>query len=184
MSEATTTGSGEGASTPRVGAWTDTERVQFLLRVLKSAYSDGKGPDWKTINMPGRTTKALQHQWASVTAQMRDLDIGGHGTPPAKPRATPKKRAPKKTATKSGEGEEGEEANDGEGDDATPKKPTTPRKRGHAITSGEGSAKKRRTPAKKSAAKVEAEDEVDDEVKSEGKVEAKVEDNGDEKDEI
>lgn len=44
----------------------------------------------------------------------------------------------------------------------------------------EGSAKKRRTPAKKSAAKVEAEDEVDDEVNTE----AKVEDNGDEEDEI
>ncbi|KAF6837049.1 hypothetical protein CMUS01_05154 [Colletotrichum musicola] len=182
MSDATTTESGEGASTGRVGAWTDAERVQFLLRVLKSAYSDGKGPDWKTISMPGRTTKALQHQWTSVAAQMRNLDIGGDGAAPAKPRASmsastmltfntdfhlaaPKKRATKKTATKSSEGEEGEEANDGEGDDATPKKPTTPRKRG---------------PAKKSAAKVEAEDEVADEVKTE----AKVEDNGDEKDEI
>ncbi|KAF6842093.1 hypothetical protein CPLU01_00186 [Colletotrichum plurivorum] len=131
MSDATTTESGEGASTGRVGAWTDAERVQFLLRVLKSAYSDGKGPDWKTISMPGRTTKALKHQWTSVAAQMRNLDIDGDEAAPAKPRATPKKRATKKTATKSSEGEEG--------DDATPKKPTTPRKRGPAITSGEKS---------------------------------------------
>lgn len=171
MSDATATGSGEGASTGRVGAWTDAERVsrclctqarfasstnitqvQFLLRVLKSAYSDGKGPDWKTINMPGRTTKALQHQWASVTAQMRDLDAGGDGAAPAKPRsstihfnythslltylAAPKKRAGKKTAAKNEDGEEGDEPNDGDGDDGTPKKPATPRKRGPAITSG------------------------------------------------
>lgn len=72
------------------GSNTDSRlQSQLLLRVLASVLPEGKGVDWKNVNMPGRTQKALQHQWTTVLAQIRDLNIGGDGTvtTPAKPRA-------------------------------------------------------------------------------------------------
>ncbi|KAF4823709.1 hypothetical protein CGCSCA5_v001381 [Colletotrichum siamense] len=163
----TATADGGEGSGARAGAWTEAERSQLLLRVLASVLPEGKGVDWKNVNMPGRTQKALQHQWTTVLAQIRDLNIGGDGTvtTPAKPRAA-RKKTPKKAAG-AADGEGGDEANEGD-EDGTPVK--TPKKRG-AASAGEGSAKKRRAP-KKSTPKVEDEaEEEDGEAKAEENVE-------------
>ncbi|GKT48644.1 uncharacterized protein ColSpa_08825 [Colletotrichum spaethianum] len=141
----------------RVGAWTDTERFQLVLRVLATHLPDGKGVDWKSINMPNRTLKAMQGQWTSITAMMREINAGDGGdasTPKAK---TPRKKAaPKKkaaaTETSENDNEDiGDDQNDGEN-----KKTVTPKKRA-AATDADGTPKKRRSPAKKSALKAEPE---------------------------
>lgn len=40
---------------------------------------DGKGVDWKNVNMEGRTLKALQGQWTAIIAQMREINTGENG---------------------------------------------------------------------------------------------------------
>nr|XP_036588356.1 uncharacterized protein CTRU02_01408 [Colletotrichum truncatum]KAF6799729.1 hypothetical protein CTRU02_01408 [Colletotrichum truncatum] len=157
------TNAGEGPSSLRAGAWTDTERNHLMMRILASLLPDGKGVEWKNINMPGRTVKAMQNQWTTILAQMRELNMGGDESSPSKPRAcesilsTQKKNMPKKAVAAA------ESKNADDISDDTPKKPNTPKKRG-ASTIAEGSVKKRRTPAKKTPVKVEA-DKTDDEVK-------------------
>ncbi|KAL0944361.1 uncharacterized protein CTRU02_202248 [Colletotrichum truncatum] len=158
------TNAGEGPSSLRAGAWTDTERNHLMMRILASLLPDGKGVEWKNINMPGRTVKAMQNQWTTILAQMRELNMGGDESSPSKPRAcesilssSQKKNMPKKAVAAA------ESKNADDISDDTPKKPNTPKKRG-ASTIAEGSVKKRRTPAKKTPVKVEA-DKTDDEVK-------------------
>lgn len=60
-----------------------------MLRVLATLLTDGKGVEWRKIEMEGRTLKAMQGQWTSILSQIRDLNISGDGasTTPAKPRA-------------------------------------------------------------------------------------------------
>ncbi|KAF9881807.1 hypothetical protein CkaCkLH20_00953 [Colletotrichum karsti] len=168
---------GEGSSKAvRAGGWTEGERLQLLLRIIASILPDGKGVEWKKIEMEGRTLKAMQGQWTAIQAQIRDLNINSDSpATPAKPRA-PRKKTPKKAAKSDGD----EDANDDEGAEEadTPKKPVTPRKRGAAATATDGSAKKRRG-GKKAAAKAEEDDEQEKEEKTDEKV--KPEENADEK---
>lgn len=131
---------------------------QFLLRVLASVLPEGKGVDWKKVNMPNRTPKSLQHQWTTVVAQMRDLNVGGDGALPAKPRTrgspcpspaevdiltnisvARKKAVSKKAVAKAAaEGDDGEDDGEDDGKDGEEekKKPVTPKKRGAAANSG------------------------------------------------
>ncbi|TEA21804.1 hypothetical protein C8034_v005449 [Colletotrichum sidae] len=132
------------ASGGRVGAWTDAERYGLLLRIVKNALPEGKGPDWKTLTMPGRTTKALKHH--------------GDAAVVSKARATSKKSAKKATAAGDDDGEA-----EGEADEAAETPNKTPRKRA-AATKADGTPKKRRTPAKKTPAKVETDDEENEEM--------------------
>ncbi|TDZ25783.1 hypothetical protein Cob_v000799 [Colletotrichum orbiculare MAFF 240422] len=148
------------ASGGRVGAWTDAERYGLLLRIVKNALPEGKGPDWKTLTMPGRTTKALKHQWGQISAQLRDLDLtaSGDAAVVSKARAASKKSAKKATAAGDDDGEA-----EGEADEAAETPNKTPRKRA-AATKADGTPKKRRTPAKKTPAKVETDDEENEEM--------------------
>ncbi|WQF80257.1 hypothetical protein CDEST_05271 [Colletotrichum destructivum] len=177
----------------RVGAWTDAERL--LLRVLAVLLPDGKGVDWKNINMPNRTLKAIQAQWTSIIVQMRELGMEGEGNtaaPKAKTRKllvhsrsfgipvlmnvfeARKKAAPKQKTAAAGDGQNANEDTGDDQDDEETKKKATPKKRA-AATNADGTPKKRRTPAKKSAPKVENDAESD----NEAAVPKKEEENGD-----
>ncbi|KAK1729554.1 hypothetical protein CaCOL14_007713 [Colletotrichum acutatum] len=165
-------GSEAAPAAGRVGAWTDAERFQLVLRVLATVLPDGKGVDWKNVNMEGRTLKALQGQWTAIIAQMREINTGENGEA-----AAPKQKTPRKTATKkkaAAAAEDGEEANgDQEGSEET--KAVTPKKRA-AATNADGTPKKRRTPAKKAAqSKAQAQAEEAQETEAEAKVEAESE---------
>ncbi|TIC99033.1 hypothetical protein CH35J_005473 [Colletotrichum higginsianum] len=159
----------------RVGAWTDAERYQLLLRVLAVLLPDGKGVDWKNINMPNRTLKAIQGQWTSIVVQMRELGMEGEGNTAAPKAKTPRKKAaPKQKATAAGDGQNANEDTGDDQDDEETKKKATPKKRA-AATSADSTPKKRRTPAKKSAPKVENDAESD----NEAAVPKKEDENGD-----
>ncbi|OLN88301.1 hypothetical protein CCHL11_00424 [Colletotrichum chlorophyti] len=154
----------EGASSAgRVGAWTDTERrlwisivkFQLTLRILATLLPEGKGIEWKNINMPNRTLKAVQGQWTAMVAQMRDLNDGGEGssfTP--KSRGSRKKSTPKKAAAVVEDA--ASEDNNAQDDEAKEKKPITPKKR-TATKSVDGSVTKRKRTPEKPAPKVNPE---------------------------
>ncbi|KAK2063494.1 hypothetical protein LY76DRAFT_632593 [Colletotrichum caudatum] len=148
----------------RPGGWTDSERFQLVLRVLATVLTDGRGVEWKHVQMPGRTLKALQGQWTSIIAQMRDLNTEDGGDVPVPKAKTPRKKpVAKKAAAKSNENVEdsGEDQDDGE-----TKKKVSPKKR-TAANDADGTPKKRRAPAKKAAPKTEL---VSDEAGTEGAV--------------
>ncbi|GJC79191.1 hypothetical protein ColLi_02029 [Colletotrichum liriopes] len=147
----------------RVGAWTDTERFQLVLRVLATQLSDGKGVDWKSINMPNRTLKAMQGQWTSILAQMRELNTIDGGDAPAPKAKTPRKKATPKKKTAAAENSENDNEDTGDDrDNEVTKKTGTPKKRA-AATNADDTPKKRRSPTKKTAPKVEPESEAGDE---------------------
>ncbi|KAK1506821.1 hypothetical protein CTAM01_03153 [Colletotrichum tamarilloi] len=159
-------GSEAAPAAGRVGAWTDAERFQLVLRVLATVLPDGKGVDWKNVNMEGRTLKALQGQWTAIIAQMREINTGENGEAAAPKQKTPRKTAVKKKAVAAPE--DSEEAN-GDQERSEETKPVTPKKRA-AATNADGTPKKRRTPGKK-AAQVKAEAEEAQETEDEAKVE-------------
>ncbi|KZL88355.1 hypothetical protein CI238_11709 [Colletotrichum incanum] len=163
-SASTSPNAAEGAPAGgRVGAWTDTERFQLVLRVLATQLPEGKGVDWKSIAMPNRTLKAMQGQWTSIVAQMRDLNTDGGSEAPAPKTKTPRKKAaPKKKATTAENSENANEDTGDDQDDGLTKKTVTPKKRA-AATNADGTPKKRRSPTKKTAPKAELESEAGDE---------------------
>ncbi|WDK11576.1 hypothetical protein CGRA01v4_02855 [Colletotrichum graminicola] len=160
----------------RPGGWTDTERFQLVLRVLATLLTEGKSVEWKSVNMPNRTLKAMQGQWTSILAQMRDLNTDGGDAPAPKAKTrklllpstlhppsllTNTSKALKKPAAakkkKAAAAKNSENANEDSGDhhdDGETKKAATPKKRA-AATDADGTPKKRRTPAKKTAPKTE-----------------------------
>ncbi|KAH7328219.1 hypothetical protein B0I35DRAFT_12210 [Stachybotrys elegans] len=77
---------GEGKS----GAWTDTAKLQFLLRIIGQLAPQGKGIDWKRIQMPGRTTKSLQMMWTKIRKEISEIEEQQAET--TTPVATPRKR--------------------------------------------------------------------------------------------
>ncbi|EFQ27734.1 uncharacterized protein GLRG_02878 [Colletotrichum graminicola M1.001] len=140
----------------RPGGWTDTERFQLVLRVLATLLTEGKSVEWKSVNMPNRTLKAMQGQWTSILAQMRDLNTDG-GDAPAPKAKTPLKKPAAAKKKKAAAAKNSENANEDSGDhhdDGETKKAATPKKRA-AATDADGTPKKRRTPAKKTAPKTE-----------------------------
>ncbi|KAK2032406.1 hypothetical protein LX32DRAFT_650022 [Colletotrichum zoysiae] len=155
MADSTSANAAEGAPAGgRPGGWTDAERFQLVLRVLATVLPDGRGVDWKNIQMSGRTLKALQGQWTSITAQMRDLNTEDGGDAPVPKAKTPRKKA---TAKKAAAAKSSENANEDSGedqDDGETKKKVSPKKRA-AATNADGTPKKRRAPAKKAAPKTE-----------------------------
>ncbi|KAI9902708.1 hypothetical protein N3K66_002060 [Trichothecium roseum] len=104
----------EGTPT-RAGAWTEKATNEFLLRIIKQYKKERKSINWKTFNMPGRTTKSLQNMWTKVNKQLEELPDGEGGSEP-----TPVKRVRKKAIKK----ELGEE-----GDDEQPLTPVAGKKR-------------------------------------------------------
>ncbi|TQV98724.1 hypothetical protein V2A60_007570 [Cordyceps javanica] len=66
-------------------AWTDEARFQFLLRVISQLQRSGQSIKWDEINIPGRTQKSLQHQWAKIKTQVAELEkAGGQPSTPTK----------------------------------------------------------------------------------------------------
>ncbi|KAM3511999.1 hypothetical protein MY11210_004325 [Beauveria gryllotalpidicola] len=57
-------------------AWTEEARYQFLLRIIGQLQRNGQTIKWDEINIPGRTQKSLQHQWAKIKSQVADLEKG------------------------------------------------------------------------------------------------------------
>ncbi|OAA41230.1 hypothetical protein BBO_05766 [Beauveria brongniartii RCEF 3172] len=55
-------------------AWTEEARYQFLLRIIGQLQRNGQSIKWDEINIPGRTQKSLQHQWAKIRTQVADLE--------------------------------------------------------------------------------------------------------------
>ncbi|KAK1597326.1 uncharacterized protein LY79DRAFT_576632 [Colletotrichum navitas] len=197
MADSTSTNAAEGAPAGgRPGGWTDTERFQLVLRVLATILTEGRGVDWKGVNMPNRTLKAMQGQWTSILAQMRDLNTEDGGDAPASKAKTRepslpsplhrpslltnsfearKKSAAKKKAAAAKNSENANEDSGDDQDDGKTKKTVAPKKRA-AATDADGTPKKRRAAAKKTATKTEP---VSDEAGTEADVPK--EENSDEK---
>ncbi|OAA61486.1 hypothetical protein ISF_05565 [Cordyceps fumosorosea ARSEF 2679] len=65
--------------------WTDEARFQLLLRVIAQLQRSGQGIKWDEINLPGRTQKSLQHQWAKIKLQVAELEAAaGQPSTPVK----------------------------------------------------------------------------------------------------
>ncbi|KAK2011004.1 hypothetical protein LZ32DRAFT_692876 [Colletotrichum eremochloae] len=155
----------------RPGGWTDAERLQLTLRILATVLPDGKGVDWKSFGpMPNRTLKAVQGQWTSMVAQMRDLNTEDGVDAPAPKSKTPRKKTtPKKKAAAAKSSENANEDSGNDQDDGETKKTVTPKKRA-AATSADGTPKKRRSPAKKAVPKTEPDSDTGVEVGTEAAV--------------
>lgn len=50
-------------------------QYELLLRIVNQLSKSGK-PDWNSMEMPGRTPKALSHQWSRIQKEMSNLDSG------------------------------------------------------------------------------------------------------------
>ncbi|KAJ6789314.1 hypothetical protein PWT90_01054 [Aphanocladium album] len=100
-------------------AWTDEARFQFLLRVVAQLQRSGQSIKWDEIDMPGRTPKSLQHQWAKIKALVAELEkTSGQPATPATP-ATLSKGKGKSAGVK-------RKADASSTLDATPEKKRTP----------------------------------------------------------
>ncbi|KAM3483258.1 hypothetical protein MY8738_003333 [Beauveria namnaoensis] len=55
-------------------AWTEESKYQFLLRIIGQFQRNGQSIKWDEINIPGRTQKSLQHQWAKIKSQVAELE--------------------------------------------------------------------------------------------------------------
>ncbi|KAK3177822.1 hypothetical protein K4F52_009426 [Lecanicillium sp. MT-2017a] len=97
--------------------WTDEAKYQLLLRIVGQLIRNNQSIDWKEINIPGRTVKSLQHQWAQIRAAI-EKDQGA-----VKP-AT--KAATKKASAQSGDKKRG--ADELATPESTPQKPKRQRK--------------------------------------------------------
>lgn len=67
-------------------------------------FSDTKAPSYDKIKLPGRTPKAMSHQWTTIRKQMAAIQDDGsfaEGAGPAAAAAGPSEAAPK-TPTKRG----------------------------------------------------------------------------------
>ncbi|KUJ15708.1 uncharacterized protein LY89DRAFT_719430 [Mollisia scopiformis] len=73
--------SGNQGETSSKKAWTTEENYTFVLKLLAQVTSD-KAPKISDIQMPGRSSRALGHQWAKVKSEMAALGEGAEG--PAK----------------------------------------------------------------------------------------------------
>ncbi|KAK1988547.1 hypothetical protein LZ30DRAFT_683806 [Colletotrichum cereale] len=149
MADSTSANDAEGAPAGgRPGGWTDAERSK-------------KKVEWKNVSsMPNRTLKAVQGQWTSIIAQMRDLSSEDGDDAPAPKAKTPRKKPASKK--KAAAAKNSENANEDSGDDqdgGETKKAATPKKRA-AATNVDGTPKKRRSSAKKTAPKTELESET------------------------
>ncbi|KAJ2972470.1 hypothetical protein NQ176_g7139 [Zarea fungicola] len=89
------------ASPDPKNAWTDEARLQFLLRVVAQLQRNGQSIKWNEINMPGRTPKSLQHQWAKIKALVAELEKAS-GQPATPPKAKGRGAVAKRKATDDG----------------------------------------------------------------------------------
>ncbi|KAM3531297.1 hypothetical protein NHJ13051_000865 [Beauveria bassiana] len=62
------------AAEAKSAAWTEEARYQFLLRIIGQFQRNGQSIKWDEINIPGRTQKSLQHQWAKIKSQVAELE--------------------------------------------------------------------------------------------------------------
>ncbi|EJP69506.1 hypothetical protein CRV24_002927 [Beauveria bassiana] len=74
------------AAEAKSSAWTEEARYQFLLRIIGQLQRNGQSIKWDEINIPGRTQKSLQHQWAKIKSQVAELEkAAGQPSDPSTP---------------------------------------------------------------------------------------------------
>ncbi|KAG6008360.1 hypothetical protein E4U21_004564 [Claviceps maximensis] len=141
-------------ATRKPQAWTETAKLQLLMRINSQLREGGKAIDWTKINMPGRTPKSLQNTWFSIKkaiAEMEEnekaggvaLDNGSGSRSPAKT-ATPRKRLPDKrppVKRKATPFQEAQDDDDDDDEDKDPPKKATPMKRKAESTADENEKK-------------------------------------------
>ncbi|KAM0326533.1 hypothetical protein ACHAQA_006402 [Verticillium albo-atrum] len=54
--------------TPKAGGWTLEERLQLMTQILATNHVQY---NIKLVKMPGRTHKAIQHQWGRIKTEMQ-----------------------------------------------------------------------------------------------------------------
>lgn len=65
----------------------------MLLQIIKQLGGERAPIKFNEISLPGRTPKALSHEWQKIKAEVAASGSGGDGTPAV---TTPRKRTPKK----------------------------------------------------------------------------------------
>ncbi|TVY37703.1 hypothetical protein LSUB1_G007231 [Lachnellula subtilissima] len=75
--------------------WTDGEKYSFLLQALKQFGGD-RAPDYKKINLTGRTERAMGHQWAAIKKEMSSIGEDGGFAEGSGPKTPSKRGAGKK----------------------------------------------------------------------------------------
>ncbi|KAL7899253.1 hypothetical protein HDV63DRAFT_335198 [Trichoderma sp. SZMC 28014] len=80
------------------GAWSESAKYEFLLRIISQLKEDGRSIKWEKINLHGRTVKSLQNMWTKINKQIADFEATQNNGEPT-PAKTPRKRGPPKKKT-------------------------------------------------------------------------------------
>ncbi|KAM5348109.1 hypothetical protein ACJ41O_007933 [Fusarium nematophilum] len=67
----------------------EPKQNEFLLRIIMQLKPEGKGINWGSIQMPGRTVKSLQNQWTAVNKKIeliKSQQQNGEANVPATPK--------------------------------------------------------------------------------------------------